>query len=160
MIITFAGHSTVFSCEQVKEAVKEQIKNNISSNEKTVFYLGGYGEFDSICACACRELKKEYSCMEVVYITPYISLSEQKKIKQMQDEGLCDTSLYPPLENVPPKFAILKRNEWMIEKADFVISYIEHNYGGAYNTFKTAVRKNKKMINIFDLLNDDLKEDI
>lgn len=150
MIITFAGHSTVFSCEQVKEAVKEQIKNNISSNEKTVFYLGGYGEFDSICACACNELKKEYS-IEVVYVTPYINHS---KIKEMQDVGLYDTSIYPPLENVPPKFAILKRNEWMIENANLVIAYVKNNYGGAYKTLNTAKRKKKKIINICDLLND------
>jgi uncharacterized phage-like protein YoqJ len=150
MIITFAGHSTVFSCEQVKEAVKEQIKNNISSNEKTVFYLGGYGEFDSICACACSELKKEYS-IEVVYVTPYINHS---KIKEMQESGLYDTSIYPPLENVPPKFAILKRNEWMIENANLVIAYVKNNYGGAYKTLNTAKRKKKKIINICDLLND------
>ena len=151
MIITFAGHSTVFSCEQVKEAVKEQIKNNISSNEKTVFYLGGYGDFDSICACACKELKKEYSHIEVVYVTPYINHS---KIKEMQDVGLYDTSIYPPLENVPPKFAILKRNEWMVENADLVIAYVKNNYGGAYKTLNTAKRKKKKIINICDLLND------
>ena len=83
MIITFAGHSTVFSCEQVKEAVKEQIKNNISSNEKTVFYLGGYGEFDSICACACRELKNEYK--KKIYSEKQIELNSYGEIKSEYD---------------------------------------------------------------------------
>ncbi len=151
MVITFAGHSTVFSCEQVKETVKEQIKNNIAADEKTVFYLGGYGDFDSICACACKELKKEYSHIEVVYVTPYINHS---KIKEMQDVGLYDTSIYPPLEKVPPRFAILKRNEWMVENADLVIAYVKNNYGGAYKTLNTAKRNKKKVINICDLLND------
>ncbi len=151
MIITFAGHSSVFSHDYVKKTVKEQIKNNISNNETVTCYIGGYGDFDSICACACRELKKEYSYLEVVYVTPYINRSNQIKIKEMQKGALYDTYVYPPLENVHPKLAILKRNEWMVEKADLIIAYVEHSYGGAYRTLKTAIRKKKKIINICNL---------
>ncbi len=157
MVITFAGHSSVSLREKVKETVKEQIKSNIKHNEAISCYVGGYGDFDSICACACKELKKEYTCIEVVYVTPYMSLSEQKKIDEMQKSDMIDSSVYPPLENVPPKFAILKRNEWMVEKADLVIVYIEHNYGGAYKTYKTAEHKGKKTINVFDVFNEDIK---
>ena len=157
MIITFAGHSSVSFREKVKETVKEQIKNNIKPNEAVSCYVGGYGDFDSICACACKELKEEHTCTEVVYVTPYMSLSEQKKIDEMQKSGLIDSSVYPPLENVPPRFAIIKRNEWMVEKADLVIVYIEHNYGGAYKTYKTAKRRGKKTINVFDFINEDIK---
>ena len=32
MIISFAGHSVVFSVDKVKEIVKEQIRNNIIVN--------------------------------------------------------------------------------------------------------------------------------
>ena len=72
MIISFAGHAFVCSNSKVKETVKEQIKNNIDLNEKVVFYLGGYGEFDEICALACRELKQEYNNIELIYVTPYL----------------------------------------------------------------------------------------
>ena len=46
--------------------------------------------------------------------------------------GLYDESIYPPIENVPPKFAIAKRNEWMMTNADFIIVYVKYNRGGAF----------------------------
>ena len=152
MIITFAGHALISSNGKIKEKVKEEIRNNIVDAKSVMCYLGGYGAFDEICACACRELKQEYDNIEVVYVTPYISLSEQAKIKENQKDGLYDTSIYPPIENVPPKFAISKRNEWMITNADLVIAYVDHSYGGAYKSLQIARRKKKKIINICELL--------
>ena len=150
MTIAFAGHSFISSFDEVKEKVKEQIRNNIIGAELVICYLGGYGDFDDICARACIELKREYGKIELVYVTPYI-MSEQAKIKEMQRYGFCDTSLYPPIENVPPRFAILKRNEWMMKNADLVIAYVSHSYGGAYKSLQSAKRAKKKIINIYDL---------
>ena len=152
MIITFVGHSLVPSLNKVKEIVKEKIRSNIIDTKSVSFYLGGYGDFDKICAQACRELKQEYIGIEVVYVTPYMSFSEQAKIKEMQSGGLYDTSIYPPIENVPPKFAISKRNEWMIINADLIIAYVDHSHGGAYQSLQVAKRKKKKIINICDFL--------
>lgn len=144
MTITFAGHSFVSSSSKVKEMVKEQIRNNITDAKSVTCYLGGYGDFDEICARACRELKQEYAGIEIIYVTPYINLSEQAKIKEMQNCSLCDTSIYPPIENVPPRFAISKRNEWMIKNADLIIVYVNHAYGGAYKSLQVAKRRKKE----------------
>ena len=112
MVITFAGHSIILSADKVKEKVKECIKNNLSE-ENILFYLGGYGDFDEICASVCREIKKEYKNVELVYITPYLNINEQEKIRQNISDGLYDSTIYPPIETVPLRFSILKRNEWM-----------------------------------------------
>ena len=64
MIITFAGHSNILSKGEVKEKVKEQIRSNMVENSKLICYLGGYGDFDTLCAQACRELKLEDSMIE------------------------------------------------------------------------------------------------
>jgi uncharacterized phage-like protein YoqJ len=152
MIITFAGHAFISSNNRIKEIVKEQIKNHVDSSGHITCYLGGYGNFDEICACACRELKQEHYDIEVVYVSPYLSLQEQAKIKEMQRSGLYDASIYPPIEKTPPRFAISKRNEWMMTNADLIIAYVNHSYGGAYKSLQVAKRKNKKIINICDLL--------
>ena len=152
MVITFVGHSLIPSSSKVKEAVKEQIRNNIADSESISFYLGGYGDFDEVCAVVCRELKKERTGIEIIYVTPYMTLSEQVKIKELQRCGLYDTSIYPPIENTPAKFAISKRNEWMVEKSDLIIAYVEHTCGGAYKSLQVAKRKKKKIINIYDLI--------
>ncbi|MBQ7364673.1 MAG: hypothetical protein IJW46_03665, partial [Clostridia bacterium] len=87
-----------------------------------------------------------------VYVTPYISLSEQAKIKELLKYGLYDESLYPPIENVPLRFAISKRNEWMMTNADLVVVYVNQQYGGAYTSLQVARRKKKKIVNICDFL--------
>jgi len=50
------------------------------------------------------------------------------------------------IESVPRKFAILKRNEWMVDSAELVIAYVKYSWGGAAKTLEHA-RKRKKQIN-------------
>ena len=153
MIITFIGHSFVTSIEDVKKRVKEQVEKHMNScSESMTCYLGGYGEFDELCAMACRDLKRKGLNIHLVYVTPYISLPVQKKIRDLQQNGLYDEVFYPPIENTPIKFAISKRNEWMIKRSDLIIAYVNHNYGGAYKSLKIAKRIKKNIINICDFL--------
>ena len=84
MTISFAGHSLVPLSEKVEKITKEQIRRIIAGEERVTCYLGGYGDFDEICARACRKLKGEREGIDLIYVTPYISLSEQEKIKSMQ----------------------------------------------------------------------------
>ena len=81
MIITFIGHSAISHSKRLKEILKEQIINSVSSPTPVTCFLGGYGDFDNLCACACKDLKNEYPNIEVVYITPYLNQSEQAKIQ-------------------------------------------------------------------------------
>ena len=152
MIISFAGHSTLPHDVRIKKLIKEKLQNIIVRNEAVICYLGGYGDFDNLCAQVCRELKEEFPHIELVYVAPYLTISEQFKIKEMHQHGLCDSPIYPPIESTPPKFAVLKRNEWMMEQADIVIAYVSHSYGGAYKSPQAARRKGKAIVNIFELL--------
>ena len=40
----------------------------------------------------------------------------------------------------------------MMTKADVVIAYVEHEYGGAYRSLQMARRKKKRIINIYDII--------
>ena len=148
MIISFIGHSSVLSQNRIRNMVKEQIKRLISSNESVVCYLGGHGDFDEVCAGACRELKRENYRVELVYVTPYLNTSAQRKIKELIFAGEYDSSLYPPIEKAPLKFAISKRNEWMMKNSDVIIAYVDHSWGGAFRSLKFAIAAKKKIINI------------
>ena len=152
MIIAFAGHSVVPSTEKVRQTVEEKIRSSMIGGQAVTCYLGGYGSFDEICARACKELKKEFTGIETVYVTPYIGPSAEARIAEMQNCGLYDAVVYPPIENVPLRFAISKRNEWMMANADLIIAYVSHSYGGAYKSLQAAKRKKKKIINIADFV--------
>ena len=148
MIITFLGHSSLNKCDELFELIKVTILNNIDKDEKNVFYCGGYGNFDEMCREASYDLKKDFENIEVVFVSPYFNLQQQSKINDLIKAGVYDLAIYPELEKVPLKFAICYRNQWMIEKADLIISYVDREYGGAYKALSYAKRKQKRIINL------------
>ena len=109
------------------------------------FYLGGYGDFDGLCLRTLRELKHDFPTIEILFITPYLdkNYSKLKLAKYYYDDVI-----FPPIESVPRKFAILKRNEWMVEQADLVIAYVKYSWGGAAKALEYAKRKKNRIINI------------
>ena len=113
----------------------------------TTFYSGGKGSFDWLCAHALDELKKDYP-----FITSYCVLAYMPKKKDMYTKVLLklfDKTIYPGIENTPPRFAILKRNQWMIDNSNFLIAYVKRSHGGAYKTLEYAEKKKTiKIINI------------
>ena len=145
MIITFCGHSNCLFNDEEKEKLKQLLIKEIRKNPTCKFYLGGYGDFDSLCLRTLRELKKEFQSIELIFITPYLdkNYSKLEFAKYHYDDVI-----FPPLEKVPRKFAILKRNEWMVNEADLVIAYVMYSWGGAAKTLEYAKRKKKTIINL------------
>ena len=148
MTVSFIGHAFLVTNEDVKELVKELLREETAEADHVTCYLGRHGEFDRLCAHACKELKKERKGIETIYVTPYITSTEHEHIKDLQAQGLCDAVLYPPLESVPPRLALIRRNEWIVANADLVIAYVNHSYGGAYRALCAAKRRGKRIINL------------
>ena len=145
MIITFCGHSNCLFSDEEKEKLKQLLIKEIRKNPTCKFYLGGYGDFDSLCLQTLRELKTDFRDIELLFITPYLdkNYSKLEFAKYHYDDVI-----FPPHESVPRKFAILKRNEWMVDSADLVIAYVEYSWGGAAKTLEYAKRKKKQIINL------------
>lgn len=61
--------------------------------------------------------------------------------------AMYDDILYPPIEIGPQRFAISRRNKWMVTEADVVVAYIQHEeYGGASAMWKQAKRNKKRIV--------------
>ena len=148
MIITFTGHSLIDQGASLKKKIEQTIFENIQSCDEILFYCGGYGEFDHLCESVCRDVKAKIANCKLAFITPYITEAQQKKMNSLINEKRFDMIIYPPLEKVPSRIAISRRNEWMIDHADLVIAYVTHSYGGAYHTLEYAHRKGKRVINL------------
>ena len=148
MKIAFFGHSFLQNQDSVFLSVEKAILENTCNTDFITFYCGGYGDFDNICASVCRKIKKRLKNTELIFVTPYITESYQERLNFFMKENLFDSIVDPPLEAVPLKFAIIKRNEWMIREADLVITYISHSFGGAYKSMRYAQRKKKRVINL------------
>ncbi len=139
MILTFCGHSNVRDVDHVREWLSDTLEQFLY-NERVICYLGGYGGFDRLAASVVRQKQKTNPTLQAVLILPYLNKN--------YDESEYDDTLFPPLESVPPRYAISKRNEWMVAQADAVIAYVTHNWGGAAKTLKYA-RSTKKTVVVY-----------
>ena len=146
MIVTFCGHSQLADKDAIRKRLTDEIQTLLQTGYRK-FYLGGYGDFDTLAAVVLDELKDAYPDMERLLILPY----PDRKV----DTSLYDGTLYPPLENVPKRFAISRRNKWMVENSSVMVACVDHDWGGAAKTLEHAVKKGLRIINIGGIRYDE-----
>ena len=79
---------------------------------------------------------------------PY--LTEQVQRSRLEEIATrYDVILYPALETVPPKAAIARRNEKMVDGADVVIVYVKRTHGGAAHALRHAQKASKRIYNLY-----------
>lgn len=137
MIVTFCGHREIAQTTEVEEWLQTVIHSLIEQGA-TTFYLGGYGAFDGLAASVLRKEKKNHPWIERILVLAYLN--------GRQDAVGYDGSVYPELEKIPRRFAILHRNRWMVQSADVVVAYVLHDWGGAATTLRYAKQKRKRII--------------
>ncbi len=137
MNVTFCGHAQIWQSEEIEKWLFH-ITQSLIEQGATTFYLGGYGAFDSLAASVLREQKKRYRNIELVLVLAYLNTG--------RGTSGYDSTVYPPLETVPHRFAISHRNRWMVEAADVVVAYVLHDWGGAATTLRYAKQKDRKII--------------
>lgn len=146
MIIAFCGHSKFLKSEEYKQKILDFLEKTVGQNCADM-YLGGYGAFDEFAYECCKEYKKNHSNISLIFITPYITVNYQKNYLENYKKKY-DEIIYPEIENRPLKFAISYRNKWMVEKADYIICGINHNWGGAYQAYSYAKKLGKVILNV------------
>lgn len=146
MVVTFCGHSKIADKDTVRKRLTNEIQELLRAGYRK-FYLGGYGDSNNLAAAVLDEMKEDYPDMERLLILPYPD--------RQVDASLYDGTLYPPLENVPKRFAISRRNKWMVEKSSVIIACVDHDWGGAAKTLEHAVRKGLRIISIGGIRYDE-----
>ena len=136
---TFFGHK--FTPVQIKPILYNKIIELIRDENVRNFYIGNEGAFDRIARECLEEIKKTYP-IKYTIVLAYVD-----KIKRESQRSLNETnSIFPDeLLKVPPKFAISRRNYWMVKNSDYVITYVTHIGGGAA-TFKELAEKKKRIV--------------
>ena len=139
--VTFCGHKDILmnDAEIIRERVRDEVEKLVGRGADP-FLLGGYGNFDIMCAKIVREFKEKYPHITSVHVVAYMD--------KPLDTKLYDYADFPPLEKVPLKFAIPKRNQYMVKKADAVVAYVKFGWGGSAKTLEYAEKKKKEIIRI------------
>ena len=136
------GHREV--THNIRDKLTAIIKKLIAEDGVTEFYVGHQGQFDNMVYSVLKELKAKYPQIRYTVVLAY-----------MPDEYIKDVygndTLFPDgLENTPKKFAISKRNDWMIQQSGFAVCYVYKITGGAA---KFREKAKKKGLRIVDVLN-------
>lgn len=137
MVVTFCGHKQVENEDQVRQWLENAVDGLIQEGAD-VFYLGGYGGFDRMALSAVNKTKEAHPSVRAILVLPYLDRS--------MDLDAYDGSIYPPLEKVPRRYAISRRNRWMVDQADVVVAYVIHEWGGAATTLRYAEAKKKTIM--------------
>lgn len=139
MTVTFCGHKIEFYSDAIRKKLYE-ISEQLINQGADEFLFGGYGNFDLMAAQVIRELKEKYSRIRSVLVVPYVFNNF--------DRELYDHFEYPPIAHVPKRFAMAKRNKWMIDRSDVIVAYVSHDYDGSAKMLRYAKRKRKHVIDI------------
>lgn len=134
---TFFGHKECYGLDA--QALYCAIGNLVIRGVDT-FYFGNQGQFDSIVYSCLKQLRKEHPHIRICVVLAYLP-TEKYEYDDMTD------TMYPEIEG-HPKFAIDRRNRWMIDHSEYCVCHINLTWGGAYKFAQLAVQRGKTVINI------------
>ena len=132
--VTFFGHRD--TPKETEPALRLTLIDLIENKNATLFYVGNHGKFDAMVCRQLEDLSKIYPIKYYVVLAYMPSKNDTPNEHSILPEGI---------ETVPRRFAINYRNKWMLGKSDIVVTYVTHNFGGAWR-FKEMAERLEMMI--------------
>lgn len=143
MICAFFGHKD--TPESIRPLLESAVKQIIERYPDITFYVGNNGNFDRMVLSVLKSLSEDFPTISYSVILAYLPIKKDELYNSLP-------TIYPEgIESVPKKHAISYRNDWIVKKADMVICYITHNYGGAAKFVEKACKKGKTVCNLANL---------
>ena len=134
---TFFGHRD--TPKEVEPRLKAALLDLIEKDGVRLFYVGNQGSLDVMVRKQLSELKETHGIRYAIVLA-YLP---KKDFPLANDPN----TIYPEgLETVPRRYAICKRNLWMLERSTHVITYARGTSGNASAFKQLAERKGKTVI--------------
>ena len=144
MKCTFFGNRNIKE-KEAENVLWEILIDLVENKNVNTFYVGNQGGFDYLVQKQLKILKEKYK-----YINYGVALAYVPSKKEEYDRLKYDIAFLPQgVEEGPIKFAIDRRNRWMIKNSDYVVTCVRGVGGGAAKYKEIAERKGKIIINIF-----------
>ena len=136
----FFGHREV--THNIRDKLTALIEKLITEDGVIDFYVGNQGQFDWMVYSVLKELKAKYPHIRYTVVLAYMP---DEHIKEVYGE---DTLFPDGMESVPKKFAISKRNDWIIQQSGIAICYVHKITGGAAKFREKAEKKGLRIIDV------------
>ncbi len=138
MNCTFFGHRDAPSF--IKPKLKEAILKLLDAGVEH-FYVGNNGSFDLLVQVSLSEIAKEIPHIKYSIVLSYI---DELAISENQE-----ATIFPEGQELAyPKFAISKRNEWLLDNSYYVIAYAKNTCSNTHKIIERAKRKGLIVINL------------
>ena len=139
---TFFGHR---ECpEAIRPKLRAVVTELIEGRGVELFYVGQQGGFDAMAWAVLRELAGERPHIRYAVVLEH--MPGRRELWERLD--YTETLLPEGIESVYPRYAIAWRNDWMLRRADYVVTYITHPWGGAAQYAEKARRQGKTVLNL------------
>ena len=97
----------------------ETVERHITEYGVTDFFVGHYGQFDSMAAQAVKIAKKRHPEVHLVLVLPY-----HPAIRPIEKPDGFDSTYYPwEEERIPKRLAIVKTNQRMVNDCQYLIAH-------------------------------------
>jgi len=154
-VCSFFSHSKIEITEELKEKLMTTVKKLIEDGF-SIFYFGGFGEFDELCWQTVTQLKTTYPDIKRIYCLSdprHQRLSKRPRL--LKDEDY-EEFVYLDLDFDWWYQRIYFRNCEMINQSDFVIFYVNQTKNsGAYKALQYAKKNKKGFINLSNVKNEN-----
>ena len=150
--VAFFGHRYVDNILKVENLLEEHIRKLIDENEYVDFLVGRNGDFDQCVSSSVLRIRKNHrdDNSSLVLVLPYPT-AEYLNNENYFHDYYTDVEISYAASVAHPKSAIQIRNREMVDRADLIICYIEHEKGGAWQTVEYAIKQGKTVINLAPL---------
>lgn len=164
----FLGHREITETDNMKLKLYKILEKLITDENAETFLFGSKSKFDTLCLKTVSKLKEKYPQISRVYVRaeyPYITEKYERYLLQFYEK-----TYFPDNAINAGRAVYIKRNYEMIDKSDICIFYYNEIYvppkkiktkeslmdyqkkSGTSIAYVYAERKNKKIINIFDII--------
>ena len=146
--VSLFGHREVGNAAAAEEELEATVRDLLASRDYVDFLVGRSGEFDRLAAAVIRRVRRRMGTANgsLILVLPYDNAEYRQNeaaFWQYYDEVemLTDPSVHY-------KAAIRQRNRAMVDRSDLTVCYLERETGGAYQTYRYAVRQGKTVLRL------------
>lgn len=137
-ICFFIGHRD--APDSIGAVLEESINCHIRQYGVTEFVVGRYGHFDRMGGQAVIKAKRTYPEIRLMLLMAYYH-----PVLPLDLLSGFDGTLYPDgMERVPPRFAIIRANQYMIQHSQYLITYDAGQIGNTRALMKYAMGRERR----------------
>ena len=147
--VSFFGHRHLDSTIQIEKRLEAIVLNLLSTESYVEFLVGRDGAFDLLAASLIHRCKRTFRAdnSSLVWVMPYPT-AEYKDNEAMYWAYYDEIEVCQKAAEKHFKAAFQARNRDMVDRSDLIISCIQRETGGAWNTIRYARKRNCPIINI------------